>query len=134
MPLKQNQLDQAALNFTLAARYYQNSGEIQKYMLMKSMLGSNCLVRDNVSGAITYYMEVIDLSEKVEPSRETGAVFFMGQYPYALPSNFETLTFQTFTSLTDGGLNLNSPFVYWAITMCKASIFSAGSAMNSASP
>lgn len=62
--LKQNQLDQAYLNFTLAAKYYRNADEIRLYVRMKSMLGSLCQVRDNLSEAMTYYMEVISLSEE----------------------------------------------------------------------
>ena len=63
--LKQNQLDQAFLDFTLAARYYSNIGDKTLYVRMKSMLGSICLVRDNVSDAMIYYIEVIDLSERM---------------------------------------------------------------------
>ncbi|MCX6304794.1 MAG: tetratricopeptide repeat protein [Bacteroidetes bacterium] len=64
--LKKNQLDQAFLNFTLAAKYYRNSNDQVLYARMKSMMGSICLVRDNIAEAMTYYMEVIDLSEKLQ--------------------------------------------------------------------
>ena len=67
--LKQNQLDQAFLNFTLAAKYYQVLGEQVNYARMKSMMGSICLVRDNIAEAMTYYMEVVDLSSKVPLDR-----------------------------------------------------------------
>ena len=62
--LKKNQLDQAFLNSTLAAKYYGNSGDQVQYARMKSMIGSICLVRANIAEAMVYYMEVIDLSEK----------------------------------------------------------------------
>ena len=67
--LKQNLLDQAFLNFTLAARYYGSCKEDVQYAKMKSMMGSICLVRDNIAEAMTYYMEVIDISEKVNLDR-----------------------------------------------------------------
>lgn len=63
--LKQNQLDQAFQNFTLAAKYYGNSGDQVHYAKMRSMMGSICLVRDNSAMAMNYYMEVIELSETV---------------------------------------------------------------------
>lgn len=64
--LKQNQLDQAFLYFTLAARYFENSDAKVQYVRMKSMLGSICLVRDNLADAMSFYIEVIDLSEKMQ--------------------------------------------------------------------
>lgn len=64
--LKQNQLDQAFLYFSLAARYYNLIGDRRLYARMKSMLGSICLVRDNIAEAMGYYMEVIDLSEELK--------------------------------------------------------------------
>ncbi len=64
--LKQNQLDQAFLNFTLAARYYKSSGSQKQYVRTRSMMGSICLVRDNVSDAMSYYIEVIDVAEKFQ--------------------------------------------------------------------
>ena len=62
--LKQNQLDQAFFNFNMAAKYYGISGDQELSTRMKSMLGSICLVQDNIVEALTYFMEVIDLSEK----------------------------------------------------------------------
>jgi tetratricopeptide (TPR) repeat protein len=64
--LKQNQLDQAFLNFTLAAKYYSNAGEHARYVTMKSMMGSICLVRDNIADAMSYYMEVIEEAERLK--------------------------------------------------------------------
>ncbi len=62
--LKKNLLDQAFLNFTLAAKYYSNAGNQVQYARIRSMMGSICLVNDRIADAMGYYMEVIDLSEK----------------------------------------------------------------------
>lgn len=64
--LKQNQLDLAFLNFSLAARYYNLTGDRKQHVRMKSMLGSICLVRDNIAEALGYYMEVIDVAEELK--------------------------------------------------------------------
>jgi tetratricopeptide (TPR) repeat protein len=64
--LKQNQLDQAFLNFSLAARYYDLTGDRRQYIKMKSMMGSICLVRDNIAEALGYYIEVIDVAEELK--------------------------------------------------------------------
>jgi tetratricopeptide (TPR) repeat protein/DNA-binding CsgD family transcriptional regulator len=62
--VKQNHLDQAFLDFTLAAKYFGNSGNPDQFIRMEAFLGNICLARDNLSGAMNYYMEVIEYSEK----------------------------------------------------------------------
>jgi tetratricopeptide (TPR) repeat protein len=124
LSLKQNQLDQAFLHFTLAARYFGNAGDQAQYVKMKSMMGSICLVRDNTAAAMTYYMEVIDLSEKLQLYKILPHVLnnmgniYMGSDDFTNALGYFTRALQLFRKIGDSAntayplLNLGECYYY----------------------
>ena len=64
--LKQTKLDRAFLYFTLAAKYYGSTGDKANYTLMKFLMGNICQVQNNIAEAMSCFIEVIDLSERMK--------------------------------------------------------------------
>lgn len=64
-----NKLDQAFLDLTLARMYYQSGDNMEGYMWTTALLGNIQLSHDNISGAMTYYMEVIGMLENRKDPR-----------------------------------------------------------------
>lgn len=63
--LTKNQLDQAFLNLTLAAKYYLSAGNKTQYTKMRALLGSMYQVQDKIAESMTAFIEVIGLAEEL---------------------------------------------------------------------
>ena len=111
-----NQLDQALRYYTIAARYFQEDKNLERYTKMDQLMGNIFLVKDNLSKAMTYYIEATDLAEKGQYNQilphlynNIGVIYFESE-DYKTALNYLTMAISAFRKNGDS-LDVAYPMV-----------------------